>query len=167
MPSHTQNSVLTQLKGYAAEWRKLKQPASCNNMSVCGIVGDPVSCEVPVPGRKFTGPFPDDHTFRKTIGEAYYANAGRRRTPEEVTDSLPSSSSSVLSHCDLAPRNILVDGGKITGIIDWEFAGWYPEYWEYAITRSDAWEVPVSSFLEPYPEGLAAVNFVRHVLLGF
>jgi thiamine kinase-like enzyme len=37
------------------------------------------------------------------------------------------------SHADLAPNNILVDPkqGKITGIIDWEFGGWYPEYWEY------------------------------------
>ena len=25
----------------------------------------------------------------------------------------------------------MVKNGKITGIIDWEFAGWYPEYWNY------------------------------------
>ncbi|KAI0393458.1 hypothetical protein F5Y17DRAFT_458920 [Xylariaceae sp. FL0594] len=37
----------------------------------------------------------------------------------------------VLSHCDLAPRNIMVQDGTITGLIDWEFCGWYPEYWEY------------------------------------
>ncbi|KAK3293017.1 kinase-like domain-containing protein [Chaetomium fimeti] len=37
------------------------------------------------------------------------------------------------THADLGPQNILVDpkNGKITGIIDWEFGGWYPEYWEY------------------------------------
>lgn len=35
------------------------------------------------------------------------------------------------SHADIAPRNVRVKAGKITGIIDWEFAGWYPEYWEY------------------------------------
>lgn len=35
------------------------------------------------------------------------------------------------SHADIAPRNVRVRGGRITGIIDWEFAGWYPEYWEY------------------------------------
>ncbi|POS73904.1 hypothetical protein DHEL01_v207700 [Diaporthe helianthi] len=35
------------------------------------------------------------------------------------------------THADIAPRNVRVKGGRITGIIDWEFAGWYPEYWEY------------------------------------
>ncbi|UNI14719.1 hypothetical protein JDV02_001320 [Purpureocillium takamizusanense] len=38
----------------------------------------------------------------------------------------------VLSHCDLTPRNILVDkDGRIIGLVDWEDSGWYPEYWEY------------------------------------
>jgi len=117
MPSHTQNSVITQLKGYAAEWRKIKQPAeSCNNMSVCGIIGGPVSCEVPVPGRNFTGPFPDDHTFRKTIGESYYLNNGRRRTPEEVTDSLPSSCSvTVTCHREIFWSMVERSQGSLTG----------------------------------------------------
>jgi len=38
----------------------------------------------------------------------------------------------VFTHADLNLRNILVDeNGKISGIVDWECAGWYPEYWEY------------------------------------
>jgi aminoglycoside phosphotransferase (APT) family kinase protein len=37
----------------------------------------------------------------------------------------------VFSHCDLAPRNILVQDGRIQGLVDWEDSGWYPEYWEY------------------------------------
>lgn len=37
----------------------------------------------------------------------------------------------VLSHCDLTPRNILVQDGEIKGLVDWEDSGWYPEYWEY------------------------------------
>lgn len=38
----------------------------------------------------------------------------------------------VFTHADLNMRNILVDeNGKISGIVDWECAGWYPEYWEY------------------------------------
>lgn len=39
----------------------------------------------------------------------------------------------VFTHADLNLRNILVDEmGRISGIVDWECAGWYPEYWEYS-----------------------------------
>ena len=39
----------------------------------------------------------------------------------------------VFAHGDLHPRNILTDDdGSITGIVDWENAGWYPRYWECA-----------------------------------
>ena len=37
----------------------------------------------------------------------------------------------VLTHGDLNPRNILVKDGKIVALLDWETAGWYPEYWEF------------------------------------
>ncbi|KAI9061626.1 kinase-like protein [Trametes sanguinea] len=36
----------------------------------------------------------------------------------------------VLSHGDLAPRNILVQGDRIVAIVDWETFAWYPAFWE-------------------------------------
>ncbi|KAF8055452.1 kinase-like protein, partial [Lyophyllum atratum] len=41
----------------------------------------------------------------------------------------------VLSHGDLNPKNIILLDGKddsisVSGIIDWEMGGWYPEYWD-------------------------------------
>ncbi|PFH46364.1 hypothetical protein AMATHDRAFT_155306 [Amanita thiersii Skay4041] len=36
----------------------------------------------------------------------------------------------VFTHADLNLRNILVKNGKISGIVDWTCAGWFPEYWE-------------------------------------
>lgn len=30
----------------------------------------------------------------------------------------------VFTHSDLSPRNILVENGHVTAILDWEFAGW-------------------------------------------
>ncbi|CDO68393.1 hypothetical protein BN946_scf184815.g40 [Trametes cinnabarina] len=36
----------------------------------------------------------------------------------------------VLSHGDLAPRNILVKDDRIVAIVDWETLGWYPDFWE-------------------------------------
>ncbi|ETW74932.1 hypothetical protein HETIRDRAFT_332479 [Heterobasidion irregulare TC 32-1] len=35
------------------------------------------------------------------------------------------------AHGDLLPKNIMVDGSKITGIIDWQNAGFWPDFWEY------------------------------------
>ncbi|KAM0714212.1 hypothetical protein Q7P37_009999 [Cladosporium fusiforme] len=35
------------------------------------------------------------------------------------------------THGDLSPRNIIVKNGTIQALIDWEYAGWYPEYFEY------------------------------------
>ncbi len=40
---------------------------------------------------------------------------------------------SVFTHGDIAPRNIMVnETHRITGILNWETAGWYSDYWEYA-----------------------------------
>lgn len=36
----------------------------------------------------------------------------------------------MFSHNDLAPRNTIVDDGRIEGLLDWEVAGWFPEYGE-------------------------------------
>ncbi|RMZ45717.1 hypothetical protein CA14_005609 [Aspergillus flavus] len=38
---------------------------------------------------------------------------------------------SVFTHADLHPSNILIDRGRLSGIVDWECAGFYPEYWEF------------------------------------
>ncbi|KAF9067680.1 hypothetical protein BDP27DRAFT_1403723 [Rhodocollybia butyracea] len=35
------------------------------------------------------------------------------------------------THSDLNPSNIVVKDDRLAALIDWEFSGWYPEYWEY------------------------------------
>ena len=49
----------------------------------------------------------------------------------------------MFTHADLNARNILADraaragerstggGWRVSGIVDWETAGYYPEYWDY------------------------------------
>lgn len=37
----------------------------------------------------------------------------------------------VFTNGDLNPFNILVCGDEVAAIIDWEYAGWFPNYWEY------------------------------------
>ncbi|EXJ87618.1 hypothetical protein A1O3_04579 [Capronia epimyces CBS 606.96] len=57
----------------------------------------------------------------------------------------------VLTHCDISPQNIVVNNGQIVGILDWESAGWYPEYWEY-----------VKFFNAPDPS-LDWINYAEHI----
>ncbi|PMB65568.1 hypothetical protein BM221_008929 [Beauveria bassiana] len=79
-----------------------------------------------------TPPEMDDETLRAHL-EALCSNQrpllqGRRQCQDE----LPHSDKSVFTDGDLAPRNIMVDdAGRITAVLDWEYAGWYPGYWEY------------------------------------
>lgn len=41
----------------------------------------------------------------------------------------------LFTHGDISPGNILIDGGKISYVLDWEFAGFYPKCWIYIKTR--------------------------------
>lgn len=68
------------------------------------------------------------------------------------------------THADLNPTNIQYHKGRIKGIIDWETAGWYPEYWEY----TKMWYIDRPAYkkfheaiegnpnIEKYPEELEA-----------
>ncbi len=55
---------------------------------------------------------------------------------ELLTSKLSTGHQIVMTHSDIRPQNILVQytaprSIKITGLIDWEMSGAYPEYWEY------------------------------------
>ncbi|KAF2681284.1 kinase-like protein [Lentithecium fluviatile CBS 122367] len=76
--------------------------------------------------------------------------------------------SPVLSHSDLQRKNILfkktVDSVEVA-IIDWEAAGWYPSYWEYAISFctfqwNDDWPQYFEEFVEPWPKEAAAMRML-------
>ncbi|TVY35290.1 hypothetical protein LSUB1_G004842, partial [Lachnellula subtilissima] len=59
----------------------------------------------------------------------------------------------VFTHADLNMRNILVKDGRISGIVDWENAGWFPEYWEYTkchfgVTLAKRWLKMVDGVFE-------------------
>jgi hypothetical protein len=84
-------------------------------------------------------PLISDSELRARIYERYLHFGGRRYL-DQLPDMRLRSSSSVFTHADIAHRNIMIDDyHKITGILDWEWAGWYPDYWEYA-------QIPRSAF---------------------
>ncbi|KFX97169.1 hypothetical protein O988_04998 [Pseudogymnoascus sp. VKM F-3808] len=61
---------------------------------------------------------------------------GGAETEAYVKSQIPSAFSrthdSVFTHGDLFFSNVLVDGGRLSGIVDWESAAFMPTYWECA-----------------------------------
>ncbi|KAH6856354.1 kinase-like domain-containing protein [Chaetomium sp. MPI-CAGE-AT-0009] len=130
-------SVVSELSAYLAQMHRLTQPAQAPA---------PAS-QAPTIGGTAQGPGYDNrlgpHVWGPFHSVADFHTYARFGAPLEdwvhepavfEVHGKPEGEYQVrFSHADLHPRNIMVDpkAGKITGIIDWEFGGWYPEYWEY------------------------------------
>lgn len=85
-----------------------------------------------------TGDFVD--YFIKASPPAIVSDEERQRELDAFDPDRPSS----FTHGDLVPDNIMVDMSVaqcpcITGIFDWELAGWYPYFWDYFRASSRRW----------------------------
>ncbi|KAI1345438.1 hypothetical protein F5Y01DRAFT_300504 [Xylaria sp. FL0043] len=115
--------IAAQMRKYLAQIRSIPNLVN-RDAPICNALGE--ACrDSRIRGESPVGPFPDEASFSQML-----------RFPDE-----PSRRGHmiVFTHADLNPRNILVaeftqrDGSKawgVTGIVDWEFAGYYPEYWD-------------------------------------
>lgn len=45
------------------------------------------------------------------------------------------------THSDLHPTNLLVEKGRLSGIVDWECAAFMPEYWEFTKAMYGVWNL--------------------------
>ncbi|KAL7625757.1 hypothetical protein AAE478_004980 [Parahypoxylon ruwenzoriense] len=87
--------------------------------------------------------------------------------------------SSVFTHADLQRKNILVleipashsrpRKLEVSAVVDWEDAGWYPSYWEYAscfvdFQWADNWPEHVERIIDPYISEAAVLRLVRQDL---
>ncbi|PGH13430.1 hypothetical protein AJ79_03709 [Helicocarpus griseus UAMH5409] len=70
------------------------------------------------------------------------------------------------THSDLHQTNIFVEAGRLSGIIDWEYAGFKPEYWEYTRGLLSYWGrgehkvILDHAFEGEYEEELAAQRYL-------
>jgi hypothetical protein len=136
------NSILQQLKGYLEVMRKWECPWGENR--ICSLVGTAVR-SVRIPNH-FAGPFETEQEFNEYLlrpawaggfpSEAEYKHAlDRARKMQKMSHRI------VFTHGDLAHHNIMVQDGRITGFLDWESAGWYPDYWDFTTPLRFAREV--------------------------
>lgn len=153
------------------EIRQIKKPRALQHRFLCLADGSPCVNDPLVAGARCAEPphppLLDDDAVRARIYECYYYAATRRKYGELPV--IPRSNVSVFTHNDINPENIMFDkeSCQITGIIDWEMAGWYPDYWEYAsILKPTRWEDWQEWMDQTAPEkwDLSGIMAVRRVL---
>ncbi|KAI3325312.1 kinase-like domain-containing protein [Xylariaceae sp. AK1471] len=116
--------IVGQMRDYLTQLRSIPNLAN-HDAPICNTLGE--ACRDPrIRGEQPVGPFADEASFSQMLR---FSDEPSRR-----------GHNIVFTHADLNPRNILVDevtqrdgskGWSVTGIVDWECAGYYPEYWDY------------------------------------
>lgn len=149
--------ILQQLKEMVDSMRRIPPPSA----AVANVDGGRLwDCRLPGNSLDF-GPFDNINAFHQHLRSGL--NTMSEGFPPTVNELIRLHdrewSAPVLTHGDLSSLNIMAEGDTITGIIDWETAGWYPCYWEYTTAcqvniRNSFWREEVDKFLEPWPNEL-------------
>ncbi|KAJ4316476.1 hypothetical protein N0V84_007832 [Fusarium piperis] len=84
----------------------------------------------------------------------------------QITTQLGVEHPIVFTHGDIAARNILVRDGHIVALLDWEFAGWYPEYWEYVFAIRGMDKLDWESLGNRVPSLFAKRHDLEYILVG-
>ncbi|POS72631.1 hypothetical protein DHEL01_v208972 [Diaporthe helianthi] len=125
-------SIIAQLREQIGNKRACTQSyiGRLNNRSTCNVY-EPV----PVIG-EVCGPFIDEEHFDRwcldRVPDGLFGFTKRKWARWLEKERQRPLGKFVLTHGDLSPSNIIVDGGVVTGIVDWERSGFWPEYAEYA-----------------------------------
>lgn len=144
-------SVREQLRVQLAAMRRLTQPYMGQ------LHREPFHCAYDAIKSNLIGPFDSEEAFDEwclaRLNERPLASWKWKRWLKKKRQQ--SSGKFVLTHGDLTPRNIMVQGSTVTGIIDWEWSAFLPEYAEYAFAMKlcyglEEWWIPIlEEILEP------------------
>ncbi|KAM0230514.1 hypothetical protein ACHAPO_009279 [Fusarium lateritium] len=85
----------------------------------------------------------------------------------QITTQLGADYPIVFTHGDIAARNILVRDGHIVALLDWEFAGWYPEYWEYVFALRGMDRLDWETLGSHVPSLFVSRYDLEYILVGF
>ncbi|KAF4449211.1 serine/threonine protein kinase [Fusarium austroafricanum] len=157
-------NIFNQLRGYFDELRALTPPPGTGVESCEG--GSLRDSRIPRSWPRF-GPFKTIQDFHSWLREDLKPEEHPDREDDDDWRAIKEMvvkqdgpwPSPVFTHGDLNPSNIMVRGDRVVGIIDWEFGGWYPYYWEYTSAwygnrLRQEWQQLITEFLDAYPAEL-------------
>jgi Ser/Thr protein kinase RdoA (MazF antagonist) len=92
-----------------------------------------------------------DYLFAPASAHTFESDAEYQKTLSRAKKLQNQQHRIVFTHGDFKAHNILVgDDGHLSGFLDWESAGWYPEYWEFTTAMrfgKDSWWFQVASWM--------------------
>ncbi|KAK7703393.1 hypothetical protein SLS64_009062 [Diaporthe eres] len=154
-----QSDVLAQLSDYIAQLRALRG-IHIGRLDGQGVV-------VPSRMTRSGGPF-------CTVSELHdwLVKPPRRLEQQsmywhQITTQLGTDYPIVFTHGDIAARNIMIRDGRIVAIMDWEFAGWYPEYWDYVFTMRGLDKIDWETLGKHLPLLFAKRHDLEYILMQF
>lgn len=130
-------AVAVQIRAGFIELRKLRSPDG-----YCSLDSKPLRDRIFYTGTseeslELEGPFRTETELNNALIKKYlssgYLPVGKADYYRRAFPSVLNGHPPTFTHGDLQRKNVIVNSrdGSIA-IIDWEFAGWYPSYWEYA-----------------------------------
>ncbi|KAG7428148.1 hypothetical protein NW761_006668 [Fusarium oxysporum] len=128
-------NLSAQLKECVSQMREIPKPVT-HGIAIYNTLGE--ACRDPrIRDWAPIGPFPDEASFSQNLR---FSDESSRRGHKIV-----------FTHEDLSPRNIIMErikdsagarGWRLSDIIDWETAGYYPEYWDYTKSMFEEFRWP-------------------------
>ncbi|PNY26134.1 Uncharacterized protein TCAP_03930 [Tolypocladium capitatum] len=121
----------------------------------------------------YSGPFDTELKLNDALVQKYLYNSGLHHKAQYYRRVLPlvlRDHGIVFSHGDLQRKNVILKENGEPVVIDWETAGWYPAYWEYALAMfaCGSWEDDgheyVPRILTEYPNEYAWFDMLRREL---
>ena len=169
--AESKENVRHQLKGYVSMLRSVPNPTSGR---IGGLKGGAIYDYRYTSGKgasSYTeesfGPFHDAHDFHLWLRNGFTSpvtsEMGEKSDQDAAIDRMCQiqdrrNYTTKLTHGDFNSQNIIVRDNKVVGIIDWEMAGWYPDYWEFCSAwhvnaYDDFWRAEVEKILDGHDYG--------------
>ncbi|KZO95484.1 hypothetical protein CALVIDRAFT_538247 [Calocera viscosa TUFC12733] len=121
-----------QLRDYLTEMHKIPNPYKYGLCSPAGAELDaPLFTDYDLPT------FEDIRSFHAWLRQRMGRNWPVMQPRVQPIFSEYDDQQPVFSHGDLSADSIMISNGRLSGLIDWETAGWMPPYWDYLCARWD------------------------------
>lgn len=153
-PERSKTKLLHELRDYVSQLRAIPHPRP--GMVAAADLSKMTDFRIPA-GRVGFGPFANSEEFHSFLREGLSGDGLSGDLKRLVSMHQAREYPTYFTHGDLSPLNILVRDEHIVGIVDWEMAGWLPDYWEYTSAINvhpfwPFWRDEVGQFLNPYEE---------------